>query len=44
VDYADPTFRSPEDVSGLLNLPVLAALPKSASAGKKHVQLLVPSR
>ena len=28
-DYADPTFRTPDEVAGYLDMPVLASLPKS---------------
>lgn len=28
-DYADPSFRTPDEVAGYLDMPVLAALPKS---------------
>lgn len=29
VDYASPTFRTPDEVAGYLDVPVLASLPKS---------------
>jgi capsular polysaccharide biosynthesis protein len=27
-DFMDPSFRTPEELAGYLNIPVLAALPK----------------
>jgi uncharacterized protein involved in exopolysaccharide biosynthesis len=32
VDYLDPSFRTPEEVSGILEVPVLAAIPLGAFA------------
>jgi uncharacterized protein involved in exopolysaccharide biosynthesis len=32
-DYADPAFRTPDDVRGYLNAPVLASLPRVTRGG-----------
>ena len=32
-DYADPAFRTPDDVVGYLHAPVLASLPRMARGG-----------
>jgi uncharacterized protein involved in exopolysaccharide biosynthesis len=33
-DYLDPTFRTPEEMTSFLNIPVLAAMPESGKNGK----------
>jgi uncharacterized protein involved in exopolysaccharide biosynthesis len=34
VDFADPTFRTPDELANYLDMPVLAALPKPATLSK----------
>ena len=33
-DYLDPTFRTPEEMTSFLNIPVLAAMPQNGKNGK----------
>jgi capsular polysaccharide biosynthesis protein len=35
VDYFDPSLRTPDELRDVLQIPVLAALPKAK--GKRHV-------
>jgi uncharacterized protein involved in exopolysaccharide biosynthesis len=37
LEYLDPTFRTPDEVSSFLNIPVLAAMPKNGKNGKNGV-------
>jgi capsular polysaccharide biosynthesis protein len=31
MEYLDPSFRTPDEVSDMLNIPVLATMPKRAA-------------
>jgi capsular polysaccharide biosynthesis protein len=33
-DYLDPTFRTPDEMTSFLNIPVLAAMPQNGKNGK----------
>jgi uncharacterized protein involved in exopolysaccharide biosynthesis len=36
-DYLDPTFRTPDEMTSFLNIPVLAAMPQNGKNGKNGV-------
>ena len=35
-EYLDPTFRTPDELTSFLNIPVLAAMPQGKKNGKAN--------